>query len=38
MDIIIPALIMAGFAALITYSTIKERRGNRCKEKTKEEE
>lgn len=37
MDIFIPALIMAGFAALIAYSTIKNRKRKRRKEEPKEQ-
>lgn len=37
MDVIIPAMILAGFAALIIYSSIKEcRRINRKREKQEE--
>lgn len=36
MDIIIPVLILAGLAALVAYSTIKDARRKRRKEDPKE--
>lgn len=36
MDIVIPVLILTSLAALVAYSTIKERRRKRRKEDTKE--